>query len=369
MRLLTNKTDSEISITYDNRTAIIPPLQSYDLSLTFKLFELAASDSLRVILAQGEDKYELSDGNVNFKAAEALELICGYSNAAKQANGVPIFAESPRDGSEWVIGSHNFCDPCSWFGDSVRVNNEVLTDSGDGYVFNSLHINWIDMTSGRMHNDDLWISIQKQLNPKDPHGYEVIVKVNDEIKTMCPEFSETGGDYWINYDDGKIIFLNNQSGNVITVSYNYATTNTFYVRPLPGSILAIEDAECDISVDTEMITEITYSAWHFDGEQFVKDQETKYKRSGQICTEARGCYPVFTSIGASNAHKQIVNIKEFRRKSRGMKYDRQATPFQYSTVKWLNSAYLQEVRVHTKDSTQFNGEHVSITFYCTVTFS
>jgi len=283
----------------------------------------------------------------------------------KQPDGTPMFAEAPRDGSEWVVGSHNFCDPCSWFGDSVRVNDEAMTDSGDGLTWTSTHVNWIDMVSGRMHNDDIWCEIQMMMNPGDPHGYAVIVKVDGATKTPCPVFSETGGDYWIDWDGGKVVFLTSQSGKTVTVSYSYATTNTFYLRPMPGKIMAIEDAEADISSDCVMTDAIAYSAWHFDGSQYVKDMEAKYKRAGQIVTEARGAYPTFIGIGASSAHKQIADIREFRRKSRGMKFDRQAIPFQYSTVKWLHASYMQEVRVYTSSGEKLDGEHVTMTFYCT----
>lgn len=284
---------------------------------------------------------------------------------SKQADGIPVFAEAPRDGSEWVVGSHNFCDPCSWFGDSVRLEGDALTDSGDGLTFTSSHVNWIDMVTGRMHNDDMWCLIQKILNPLDPHGYQVIVKVDGIVKTPCPPFTETGGDYWIDWDAGNVVFLAPQTGKDVAASYSYATTNTFYLRPMPGTILAVEDAECDVSSDVEMTTDIAYSAWHFDGTEYVRDMEARYKRAREINVEARGCYPVFQPIGASAAHKQIADIKEFRRKSRGMKYSNQGAPFQYSTVKWLRAAALQEVRVYTKDSLPFDGEHVSITFYCT----
>lgn len=285
----------------------------------------------------------------------------------KQPDGIPVFAEAPRDGSEWVVGSHNFCDPCSWFGDSVRVDNETMTDSGDGLTWNSAHANWIDMVSGRMHNDTIWCQIQQMMDPADPHGYAVIVKVDGVTKTPCPVFTETGGDYWIDWDAGKVVFLASQAGKTVTASYSYATTNTFYLRPMPGKILAIEDAEADISSDCVMIDDIAYSAWHLDPDTmtYVCDMEAKYKRSGQIVTEARGCYPPFEAIGASAAHKQITDIREFRRKSRGMKYSRQAIPFQYSTVKWLHAAWFQEVRVYTTGGGALEGEHVTMTFYCT----
>ena len=63
--------------------------------------------------------------------------------------GTPLVTVEPRVGSEAIYATHNFCDRTTWFGDSVRVNDETLTDSGDGYAFTSSHINWIDMLRNR----------------------------------------------------------------------------------------------------------------------------------------------------------------------------------------------------------------------------
>lgn len=305
------------------------------------------------------NKTDAQDFEDNYRSLSTTPMLL------RQPDGIPLQSFSPRDGEEWIIGTHNFCDPCSWFGDSVRVTNESLSDSGDGYCFTSLHEYWIDLTSGRMHNEDFWIQNQKDLNPGNPHGYELIIKVDGYEKTAREPFKTSGGDYEIFYKDGYINFFESQSGKTVTADYSYATTNTFYIRPVSGKSLLIEEAEADISEDTEMTDTISYSAWHFDGEKYVMDSEYRYKRVAQIITEARGCYPSFHAVGASTADKQISNMEDFRRKSRGMKYSRQAIPFQYSTVKWLRSCYYQELRVYTEDSLAFNGENATMTFYCT----
>ena len=365
IRLLTNKSKEIAYITCGNHTQVIAPNTSYDLAIPFKAFQLASNDDLLALLAQGPAYFLLNDGFRDLTAGEAIDLIRGYIYQPRQGDGIPVVANAPRDGSEWVIGSHNFCDPCTWFGDSVRVVFDTLTDYGDGYIFQSVNPNWLDMISGRMHNDDIWVQIQQLTNSEDPHGYQVIVKVDDVEKTARDPFATEGGDYEILYDEGAVRFFESQAGKTVTASYSYATTNNFYVRPMPGKVLVIEDAEADISEDVLMADSIAYSAWHYDGYQYIQDMEAKYKRSCQIVTEARGCYPMFNAIGASAAEKQISDIREFRRKSRGMKYNRQSIPFQYSTVKNLRSSYGQEVRVYTGNGKQFEGENVTMTFYCT----
>ena len=284
---------------------------------------------------------------------------------SQQSDGIPIFAQAARVGDEWVIGSHNFCDPCSWFGDSIRINNEILIDNGDNLTFNSSNINWVDMISGRVHNDIIWVEIQQAFNPNDPHGYQVIISVDGYQKTMREPFETSGGDYEVLWEEGKILFYEPQTG-VVTASYNYSTTNTFYVRPsAPGKVLILEDVETDMSVDVVMTDAISYSAWYFDGTQMVKEIEYTFKRANQILTEARGCYPVFTAMGATSDDMKL-ELKEFRRKCRGMKFARQSIPFQYATAREIPSYCNAEIRVNTQHNNRaYQGETVTMTFYCT----
>src|SRR5574343_1977900 len=131
MIILKNKTDSVLPFTVDCYTIFIPANSSYDLSQNFRYEQLRISDQLISLLGKGEEYYQLNDGVKDLINTDAIRLILGITEESlpRQPDGVPKFAESPRDGSEWVIGTHNFCDPTTWFGDSIRVNNEVLVDS------------------------------------------------------------------------------------------------------------------------------------------------------------------------------------------------------------------------------------------------
>jgi len=94
-------------------------------------------------------------------------------------------------------------------------------------------------------------------------------------------------------------------------------------------------------------------------------QQDYYHRVTQIVTEARGALPTINAIGATAEHKALSDIKEFRRKSRGMKNAIQAVPFNYSTARDLYSSYGMELRVLVGDDSNMGGESLTITFYCT----
>jgi len=169
--------------------------------------------------------------------------------AKKQEDGVLLRAPSPRIGSEIVIGSHNFCDQTTWFGDSVRATDQALEVKAEssGLIWKSIstdpeHVNWIDMRTGRQHNQEHW-------SGEVEHGYRVEVKVDGVTKTLCTPFKFTSadGDCWIDYDTGEIHFFEDQTGKTLTASFSYATTSSFYIAPREGKTLRIEDAEADFS--------------------------------------------------------------------------------------------------------------------------
>ena len=274
---------------------------------------------------------------------------------ARQSDGVPKVALASREGWEWVIGTHNFCDPCTWFGDSIRVE-EALTDSGDGLTYTSERPYWIDMVSGRMHNDDLWVQIQRDLNPSDPHGYQVVVKVDGVVQQMREPFETSGGDYTVNFAEGTVTFFDAPSG-VVTATYNYAAGSTFYVRPFPGTSLFIEATWCVTTNDVVMTDTLEYSVW--DG---TKLMAANFKRAGQILVEVQSVQPPYTAKGATTGEKQIEDMDEFRRVSRGMKYDRQVASFRCAVAKQLSGS--REVRVKTLHDRPMVGENVTLTFSC-----
>jgi hypothetical protein len=94
-------------------------------------------------------------------------------------------------------------------------------------------------------------------------------------------------------------------------------------------------------------------------------QEDFYHRITQIITEARGALPAVAAIGATTEHQGISDIKEFRRKSRGMKNDVQAVPFNYATARELIASAGMDLVVSTLDHLAVGGEMLTLTFYCT----
>ena len=300
------------------------------------------------------------------QAANIYQLLTPVRNQPVDSDGNPVFASVLKSGEEVTICTHNFADPCTWFGDSVRVNNEVLTNpSGDGVTYVSQKKNWIDMLSGRQHMDYVWVQIQQMLNPSDPHGYQIVVKVDGYTMTMRQPFATSGGDFEPRYEDGYVIFYNSQSGKNVTISYSYATSSTFYLRPFPwDSSLTVEASETQTTLDVVMNDEFSFSFWAQNASTGVYEIQfiDKYKRASQMFQEFRGAYPVLKAYGSSAADK-LLPLDVFRRTSRGLKNDIQGMPM-YLSCKWTLVPGI-EIRVKLTNDIPLTGEHSSQTFYCT----
>jgi hypothetical protein len=294
----------------------------------------------------------------------------------RQGDGLPQYAIAPTTGSEIIVASHNLCDRCSWFGDSVRAHDEALTDHGDGVTFDSAHTHWIDTTSGRFYGDDDASALQKATNPGDPHGYLVVVKVSGVELVMRAPFETQGGDYEVFWETGQVHFFAPPAAPPV-VSYSYASGSTFYVKPTPGKVLRILRAEVDVSLDCVMTDAVVYTIFALvdavapqlvaggmvPSGTSIPIGEVVYKRMGQIAAEAQGAYPAIEVLGATDAERAL-SLDVFRRTSRGTRTRVQALPFNYNTTRDLSSAAQMAVHVHTAHDRAFEGDSVTVTFYC-----
>lgn len=285
----------------------------------------------------------------------------------------PVTVPEPRVGDETIYTTHNFCDKVTWFSDSIRVVDKTLTSS-NGFKWESGDLYWVDMISGRVQDDDGLVDEQKILNPGDPHGYSVIIKVDGEEKTMREYLETSGGDYEVFWEDGYIMSFEDWTGKEVLATYSMVAGSTFILQPMPGRSLSIEAAEADFSEDCIMTDGIEYSVYGYaaifapqlglpEGTKIPLTTQ-KYKRLSQILNEAIGSYPVIRVYGSSEQDRSEPNY-EFRKKSRGLKSFVQSIPFRYATVRTLRSSLGLELRVKLTHDREFIGSLATLTFYCT----
>ena len=86
IRILKNKTNEDVEVTYGTTTVVVEKSNQRDLAETFLPWQLAAIDNLIVLLSQGTDKYQLNDGTSDLDMVSAIDLIRGYAGAIQRVN-------------------------------------------------------------------------------------------------------------------------------------------------------------------------------------------------------------------------------------------------------------------------------------------
>lgn len=307
--------------------------------------------------------YDQTQNDTDVAEFEASYKTTGNRTVAlHNTDSVPLFTPEPRLGTEVVYGTHNFSDPTTWAGDSVRVVDEVATDSGDGLIWNLAHPRVIDMVHGKVFDEDQYVRDQQEDNPGDPHGYSVIVKTDSVEQTMRAPFATEGGDYEVNYAEGKIIFFESQAGSTVEVSYSYENGSTFYIIPDAGTTLDIEAAKAMWSNDFEMNDSVRFEVWalaaavapHLGLPEGTKIPvaTTEYRTLTQLTSEASE-YTPFAVPATGGAQ-------------RGASSPRHAVHFRYGTIRRLASLAGIELRVRTGSHQPMGGEFTTATFYCVV---
>jgi hypothetical protein len=145
--------------------------------------------------------------------------------------------------------SHNFCKKETWWQDSERTVNEVLTDNGDHKTFHpAIARHWIDVTHGKIFSEQ---SIQST--------YQPVVKVDGEVVAEHSP-GTTDGDYAIDYTTGSVTFISEQMG-VVTASYSFARSSLFKVQHSEGACVRVAYVEVTFSKDIGLKDNVWFQLW------------------------------------------------------------------------------------------------------------
>jgi hypothetical protein len=265
-----------------------------------------------------------------------------FRRKPKSPSGIPLEIPEPREGSSLVIVTHNWCDPTTWFGQSERVVGETLA-TDDATEFSSANNHWIDLTHGKFYGED-----------RVSAPYLPAVYVDGAPAVEREPWKSSGGDFEIDYHEGKVTFFASQAGKVVTADYSHENGSLFIVAPEAGRILVIENSEVQFGKDLVMLDTINFQPWAYNPADLPNKvpvgEATVYKTIRDFIDEARGVYPMVPAIGGS---------------ARGLASDHVVFPYNYKTVKELPASMGVEIRVWLKDDIQYEGEFATATFYCT----
>lgn len=264
------------------------------------------------------------------------------------------------DTNSITIYSHDWTDKTTWYPKATRVVDEVATDSGDRLTYTLANDYLIDTYHGKLVKEDY-------LKDGSNNSYRVVVKVNDVAKTERDPHVGSGGDYTINYYAGTVTFLSALApSDVVKVTYHYATTSEFIVKPDAGKILSIDFVEVQFSTDVDLTDSSVFQPRGlvdvfapqltpdpYDSGTLIPIQDPIiYKGMRDYQADAVRSWPTYPALGGSSWRGMSEQIVIF--------------DWDYLRAKPLYSKYGMEISVKLEHDVPFGGTYASATFYCAV---
>lgn len=264
----------------------------------------------------------------------------------RDEEGISIAVPEPMSGDKYNSFSVNWCDKCSWYEGSVKIENEILTTDTERKIFKSAHDFWIDMTHGRITQED-WITANGMYIP--------IIMLDGE--PISPDTASEGG-YSIDYKQGLVIFVEPQDGEV-TATYWYANSGTYTVKPPAGKKLKLLRVEIQFSSDLILNDTMIFQPFGYadvfapqlglpPGTLIPLQAPNKYKNTKDFINESNGSWPVIPAFGGPE---------------RGLLKDVIILVWEYLTKTEMYSTYGMEIRIMMETNTAHSGEYATATFY------
>ena len=359
IRILKNKTTEDADIRYGNTTVVVEAGNQRDLAETFLAWQLAACDDLVALLTQGVDKFQLNDGVNDLTMVAAIDLIRGYSPAIQQVEAAIPFPTVKPTSPKLTLFTPNWCDRTTWCEGSTYVEDETATDSGDHTSYALAHQHVIDGYHGK-------ITFEDSLKDSANRSYRVVVKVNNVVKTEQDAHYGTGGDYLVDYAGGTITFLAAlDPTDVVLVTYHYAGSATFTLKPTAGKTLVIANVEVQFSDDLVMNDSVIFQAYGLvdvfapqlmpgvpSGTKIPLGDPLVYKTIGDLINDSNHAYPAYPAFGGS-----------------GWRASKKATylfAWEYTVGNTdLYASMGMEIRVSLQHEAAHGGSYATATFYCT----
>lgn len=296
-------------------------------------------DTVALAYSQEQNDLDKTDFEDNYKPTANRRL------DHRTVDGKLCIANHPAESPRFTKFSFNWCDKTTWYMDATRVVAEEATDSGDHTTYTLAHEYVIDTYHGKISDEDYLIDA-------DDNSYRVVVKVNDVAKTERDPHYGTGGDYEIDYDAGEVTFFSAlDASDVVTVTYHYAGSSKFYLRPLAGRVLSLCRVEVQFTKDVVVNDTTVFAVYGtVGGQRTLLVQPTVYKTMFDWINDCDGNYPCLQAVSGSTW--------------RGMTSDVITLPWNYLATIKLYSSIAMEIEVSLQHDEVFGGKSAAATFYC-----
>jgi hypothetical protein len=274
---------------------------------------------------------------------------------------MPVFFTKPNRPKLTFI-TPNWCDKTTWYSDSTRVVEEVAGDSGDHTTYELDHQNVIDNFHGKL-------SFEDYLKDNSGNSLRVVVLVNGTPKAERDPEVGIGGDFTVDCANGRVTFFSAlQPSDEVKVSYSYAGSSRFVVKPTTGKILRIDKVEVQFSANVVMNDWVVFQPYGYvqafapelmqppynlpENYLIPLGDPLVYKTLLDLINDCNRSYPAYPALGGSNwrGYSQPVHIFAWE-------YDVGATE--------LHSALGMEVHIDLRHNVPNGGDFATATLYCT----
>jgi hypothetical protein len=316
---------------------------------------------------------------VTFKAALGTDDISVLDSIVSVHSGDPLPADVEKveiDNIPQVVAirptnplrayafSHNWCDKTTWYSQSKKKIDHVIGTGDDVKKDFVVDADYpvIEIGRGKITDDH-------RLRDADGDDYCVHVKVGTATGgytnlTEREPFEESGGDYWIDYDnpgtEGTMIHFETAptSGDDILVTYHYCDTDmaghsAWYFMPPAGKKWVIDHVEAQFTADVGLTDTVIYQAWlnhpTYGWIPVPGEEELRYHSAHNYDDYVRGALPEVSAWGGAG--------------SRGRQTAGRVVQWDYQSSIVLLSSQLVAVRVWCKHDRAMDGTRVTITIY------
>lgn len=279
----------------------------------------------------------------------------------ESSSGIPFTTIiPPTDGRTNTLVSPDWCNACTWYYSSVRVENEALTTS-DNLTYASVHTTWIDLRDGNLTNGH-----------RLGDAYNVVVTVNGSPVTHSNR-GNVGGDYTIDAAAGTITFRSALNpGDVVLATYSYMQDSTWVIAPEPEKAILVTGVEVQFATNVELTNAAIFELIG-NVEVFAPALSTtnggplppgtkiplstsQYHTMDNYIEEARGALPTIPQLGGSGW--------------RGMSAAAYTFVWPYTNMNGqpitLKSSHGMAIRISLSEHTPFVGSRATATIYSTI---
>lgn len=286
---------------------------------------------------------------------DAITYLKGEIPYKLNRDGVPMFDSSLRlnlsTTETMTYTTPDFTERTCWYQKSVKVTDEVLTDSGNHLSYTSAHPWWIDIHHDRLALD--WNKIPNRDGTLSNYDkWEVVVKANDVVVTSG---------YTVNYRNGTVTFDASQEGKTIKATYwhNDGVTNPseYLIVPPTNHRLLVEHVEMQFSKNLQWNNHVYFEVWagadlatYGDFPDYLYD--AGYGQGRSVYRSVRDCISWF-----NNQYPHIpAPTNEFTQ-------DILCFPFKFLVATEMRSDQGTLLRLYLKENTEFIGEIATATIY------